>query len=178
MYDFKILSPFVLYTFIEQNIFFPETWFAYPFSEQKITVGAPKMHLSKAAMVTHIFQTLYTMKCTLHQNLLREKLFSWQERWKQFKKINGDSQWCDMPSTTLHYATHIQCVFFFFLQSKVCRFWGYILTITPAAKTIHPFASVWYEIGVLWPNLKPIRSLSTALGFWLQTDMNRIFQTK
>ena len=37
----KILFPLLLYTFIEQNIFFPETCFAYPISEQKFTVCAP-----------------------------------------------------------------------------------------------------------------------------------------
>ena len=31
----KILFPLLLYTFTEQNIFFPETCFAYPISEQK-----------------------------------------------------------------------------------------------------------------------------------------------
>merc|ERR1712004_860474 len=36
----KILFPLLLYTFIEQNIFFPETCFAYPISEQKFTVWA------------------------------------------------------------------------------------------------------------------------------------------
>ena len=35
---------------------------------------------------------------------------------------------------------------------------------TTAAKKIHPFASVWYEIGVHWPNIKPIKSHATALG--------------
>ena len=34
----KIIFPLHLYTFIEQNIFFPETCFAYPISEQKFTV--------------------------------------------------------------------------------------------------------------------------------------------
>ena len=34
----KILFPLLLYTFIEQNIFFSETYFAYPISEQKFTV--------------------------------------------------------------------------------------------------------------------------------------------
>ena len=34
----KILFPLLLYTFTEQNIFFPETCFAYPISEQKFTV--------------------------------------------------------------------------------------------------------------------------------------------
>ena len=45
-------------------------------------------------------------------------------------------------------------------------------------KKIHPFASVWYGIGVLWPNIKPVKSHTTALGFRLQTDMNQIFQTR
>ena len=34
----KIIFPLLLYTFTEQNIFFPETCFAYPISEQKFTV--------------------------------------------------------------------------------------------------------------------------------------------
>ena len=34
----KIPFPLLLYTFIEQNIFFPETCFAYPISEPKFTV--------------------------------------------------------------------------------------------------------------------------------------------
>ena len=34
----KILFPLLLYAFIEQNILFPETCFAYPISEQKFTV--------------------------------------------------------------------------------------------------------------------------------------------
>jgi len=34
----KIVFPLLLYTFIEQNIFFPETYFAYLISEQKFTV--------------------------------------------------------------------------------------------------------------------------------------------
>lgn len=34
----KILFPLLLYTFTEQNIFFPKTCFAYPISEQKFTV--------------------------------------------------------------------------------------------------------------------------------------------
>ena len=34
----KILFPLFLYTFIEQNIFFPETCFAHPISEQKFMV--------------------------------------------------------------------------------------------------------------------------------------------
>ena len=34
----KILFPLLLHTFIEQNIFFPQTCFAYLISEQKFTV--------------------------------------------------------------------------------------------------------------------------------------------
>ena len=34
---------------------------------------------------------------------------------------------------------------------------------TAAAKKIHPFASVWYEIGVVWPNIKPVKRHTTAL---------------
>merc|ERR1712079_310132 len=34
----KILFPPLLYTFTDQNIFFPETCFAYPISKQKFTV--------------------------------------------------------------------------------------------------------------------------------------------
>ena len=34
----KILAPLLLYTFKEHNIFFSETCFAYPISEQKLTV--------------------------------------------------------------------------------------------------------------------------------------------
>ena len=34
----KIIFPLLLYTFTEHNIFFPETCFAYPISEQKFTV--------------------------------------------------------------------------------------------------------------------------------------------
>ena len=34
----KILFPLLLYTFIEQNIFFPESCFAYPIFEQKFMV--------------------------------------------------------------------------------------------------------------------------------------------
>ena len=33
----KILFPLLLYKFIDQNIFFPGTFFAYPISEQKFT---------------------------------------------------------------------------------------------------------------------------------------------
>ena len=36
---------------------------------------------------------------------------------------------------------------------------------TAPAKKIHPFDSVWYEIGVLWPNIKPNKSNTTDLGF-------------
>ena len=47
---------------------------------------------------------------------------------------------------------------------------------TPAAKKIHSFASVWYEIGVIWANITHIESHATALDFCLQTDMNQIFE--
>ena len=33
------------------------------------------------------------------------------------------------------------------------------------AKKIHPFASVWYEIGVLWPNIKPVGCMGFELGW-------------
>ena len=46
------------------------------------------------------------------------------------------------------------------------------------AKKIHPFASVWYKIGVFWPNIKPVKSPTTALDFKLQTGMNQIFQMR
>ena len=49
---------------------------------------------------------------------------------------------------------------------------------TPTAKKLHPFASVWCEIGVLWPNIKPVKSHTTAFSFWLQTGMNQIFQMR
>ena len=49
---------------------------------------------------------------------------------------------------------------------------------TPVAKKIQPFASAWYEIRLLWPNIKPVKSHTTALGFKLQTDINQIFQMK
>ena len=49
---------------------------------------------------------------------------------------------------------------------------------TPAAKKIHPFASAWYEIRLLWPNIKPVKSHTTTMGFKLQTDMNQIFQMR
>ena len=52
------------------------------------------------------------------------------------------------------------------------------ITYIPVAKQIQPFASVWYEIRVLWPYIKPVKSHTTALGFRLQTDMNQIFQMR
>ena len=52
------------------------------------------------------------------------------------------------------------------------------LRSTPAAKKLNPFASVWYEIGILWHNIKPVKSHTTALSYWLQTDMNQIFQMR
>ena len=39
-------------------------------------------------------------------------------------------------------------------------------------------ASVWYEIRVLWPNIKSVKSHNKAWGFRLQTDMNQIFQMR
>ena len=36
--------------------------------------------------------------------------------------------------------------------------------------------SLWYEIGVLWANIKHIKSHATALDLWFQTDINQIFQ--
>ena len=39
--------------------------------------------------------------------------------------------------------------------------------ITPVAKKRHPFATLWYEIRVLWPNIKPVKSHTSALGFRL-----------
>ena len=50
--------------------------------------------------------------------------------------------------------------------------------LTTNQKKIHSFASIWYEIGVLWPKIKPVKSHTTALGFWIQTGMNHIFQMK
>ena len=41
----KILVPLLLYTFKEQNIFFPETCFACPISEQKFTVCLRRLQL-------------------------------------------------------------------------------------------------------------------------------------
>ena len=49
---------------------------------------------------------------------------------------------------------------------------------TPVVKKIHPFASVWYEIGVLWTNITHVKSHTTALDFLLLTDMNQIFQLR
>ena len=55
----------------------------------------------------------------------------------------------------------------------------WILNIhTRQRRYIHPFASVWYEIGLLWPNIKPVRSQTTVLGFWFQTNMNQIFKMR
>ena len=31
---------------------------------------------------------------------------------------------------------------------------------------------------VLWPSIKSVKSHTTAFGFWLQTDMNQIFQIR
>ena len=50
--------------------------------------------------------------------------------------------------------------------------------VTTAEKKIHPFASLWYEIGILWTNMKHVKSHGTALGYWLQSDMNQIFQIR
>ena len=49
---------------------------------------------------------------------------------------------------------------------------------TTAVKKIHLFASVWYEIGVIWANITNIKSHTTALGFKVPTDINQIFQMK
>ena len=46
MYDFKIFFPLLLNVFIEQNIFFLETCFTYPISEQKFTVCYVKIALN------------------------------------------------------------------------------------------------------------------------------------
>ena len=58
------------------------------------------------------------------------------------------------------------------------RFKISMLQCTPVAKKIQPFASIWHEIRVLWPNIKPVKSHTKALGFRLQTDMNQIFQMR
>ena len=41
---------------------------------------------------------------------------------------------------------------------------------TPEVKKIHPFASVWYEVGVLWANITHIQSHAISLGYFLETD--------
>ena len=60
-------------------------------------------------------------------------------------------------------------------------FWSFFPaagTYSTVAKRIHSFASVWYTIGLHWPNIKPCKSHTTIMGFWLQTDMNKIFQIR
>ena len=52
---------------------------------------------------------------------------------------------------------------------------------TPAAKKIQPFASVWYEIRVLWPNIKPIKSHTLSnevLYILVSQEVAKIFEVK
>ena len=42
-----------------------------------------------------------------------------------------------------------------------------VIIITPTVKKIHPFTSLWHEIGVLRANVTHVKSHSTALSFWL-----------
>ena len=66
----------------------------------------------------------------------------------------------------------LRCTYQHSLHLSVC------LEMYNRGKKIHPFPSLWYEIRTLWPNIKPVKSHTTAFGFRLQTNMNQIFQMR
>ena len=71
----NILFPLLLYTFIEQKLFFPETCFAYPISEQKFTMWSvivPLKHIFLSTVYLHqwlrrhAFIDYYCHDCICH----------------------------------------------------------------------------------------------------------------
>ena len=69
MYDFNFFS-LLLYTFIEQNTFFPETCFTCPISEQKFTVCAGQVEREKNKLILK-----HVDKHFLHSCLMKERVF-------------------------------------------------------------------------------------------------------
>ena len=68
----------------------------------------------------------------------------------------------------------VQFFFFKYFLITVRDHAQWLMVCTPVAKKIHPFDSEWYEIWVRLPDIKSVKSHTTTLGFWLQTDMNDI----
>ena len=60
------------------------------------------------------------------------------------------------------------------IESKEMFFWTFI-TLYTRSKKIHPFTSVWHEIGVIWANITHVKSHTTALEFWFQSDKLQIW---
>ena len=72
----KILSSLIFSLFIEQNIFFPETCFAYPISEQKFTVWVfsglfcQHLHRPHTFCLTKCDKCLFEILLTMSQKTL------------------------------------------------------------------------------------------------------------
>ena len=57
---------------------------------------------------------------------------------------------------------------------EICN--TYIGTVLVTSVLTRP--SLWYEIGVLWVDIINIKRHATAVGFWIITNMNLIFQMR
>ena len=85
MYDFKNSFSPDLYTFIEQNIFFPETCFVYPISEQKFKVCFANLIDQNISFTQSQDLSLeQSLGCTSHREFLQRNGVGRTCLWKKY----------------------------------------------------------------------------------------------
>ena len=94
-----------------------------------------------------------------------------------YSQVKGQFTYC-IRQTTCHFMTSLSYKLQIFSIDLYYEMLRNQSLFTHAAKKIHPFAFVWYEIGLLWANIMHVKSHAMVLSFYLQAYLNHIFQIR